>query len=262
MWSHPLIYAQSEVADSCEKALDDGVLLVLKRFPLLLAEEEVELHGKTGGSGFQLPHHIHHVGIDERMGGKELVCPQAEQGEVDLVAHYLFFGEISALYDGIANVPVNDTYAAEIKIYAAHDPSSVTFLHWFPVLERVIDKSLGRDGHYGIVEIAHLDGSERYLLHRAVDARLVNGNPVAFVYHVVACEPYSGNKSGDGVLEHKHEYCRCRTQSGKQCQRVAVYEYRHYDYHREEHHHNLQNSAERVQILVMGRALVNIKHFQ
>ena len=118
------------------------------------------------------------------------------------------------------------------------------------------------DGDDGVVEVAHLHRGEGYLLHRTVDTSLFHRYPVALVEHVVAREAYSCHKSGDGVLEHEHEDGGCGAKSCEQGEGIAVDDYRHNHNHRQEHHHNLEYAAEGVEILVMSRLHVGVKHLQ
>ena len=52
--------------------------MVFPRLPFLLAEEEIKLYRKSLLRGFELAHHVGHIGVDERMGGKVAVGPTAE----------------------------------------------------------------------------------------------------------------------------------------------------------------------------------------
>ena len=207
------------------------------------------------------------------MGGKVAVGPTAEEGEVDLLGSgsktarnggcvvYFLFGEVVTGDEGLTDVGGDDADGVEIEIDTARHPSTFTLLHRFPVLEGVVNESLRGDCHDGVVEVAHLHRGEGYFLYRAIHACLLHRYPVALVQHVVAGETNTGNKSRDSVLENEHEYCRCRSKSGKQCERVAVDDYRHNHNHREEHHHNLEHSAEGVEILMMSRLGIGIEHF-
>ena len=52
--------------------------MVVIFLPSLFAEEEIKLYWKPLLRGFELAHHVGHIGVDERMGGKVAVGPTAE----------------------------------------------------------------------------------------------------------------------------------------------------------------------------------------
>ena len=189
-----MIYRKAEVLHGSIYSLEDFVLLVFIFLPSLLAEEEIKLYWKALLRGFELAHHVGHIGVDERMGGKVAVGPTAEEGEVDFF-FYLVFGEVVTGDEGLTDVGGDDADGVEIEIDTARYPATFTLLHRFPVLEGVVNEGLRSDGDDGVVEVAHLHRGEGYLLHRAVYACLLHRYPVALVQHVVAGETNTGNKS-------------------------------------------------------------------
>ena len=81
----------------------------------------------------------------------------------------------------LAQVVVHDFNGIYIVVHVTPHPASVTLLHAYPVLERLIDERLGRDCNDGIIEVTHLDRGKRHIFHITVHTRLFHRNPVAFV---------------------------------------------------------------------------------
>ena len=146
--------------------------------------------------------------------------------------------------------------AAEIKIHGTLHPSSLSFLHPFPVLERVIHQGLWGHSDDGIIEITYLHRSERHLFHDTVGTSFRYGNPIAFMQHVVTGKTDARNKSFDGVLEHKHQNGRRSTQSCKQFHRVFIDDDRYDDDGSHEDHQQAQYADERIEVLLFVAALL------
>ena len=149
--------------------------------------------------------------------------------------------------------------AADVDVDAALDAPSATLAHGVPVLERIAHQQVGRQGGHGVVPVAHLDGVERHLRHRAVHAIFGHLDPVAHLQHVVGRELYTAHEAHDGVLEHQHQYGGHRTQTGQQVQRVLVRQFADDDddaHQPDEHLHRLHQSLERA-VAVAARLAIH-----
>ena len=97
------------------------------------------------------------------------------------------------------------------RLFAAY-----VLLHTHPVLKRAVNECLRGYGDDGVVEVAHLDGGQRDVLHPAVDTSATDGNPVTDMNHVIVCQADASHQTLDGVLKGQHQDSRGSPQSGKQ----------------------------------------------
>ena len=185
-------------------------------FPFLLLQKEIEVHGNAIRSGLSFTDKIGHLFIHIVTSCKHTFHITAEKGKVHLLTLQFVFLEITFLQQMLAQVIVHDFNGIYIVVHVTPHPTSVTLLHAYPVLERLIDERLGRDSNDGIIEVTHLDRGKRHIFHITVHPRLFHRNPVAFVKHVIRGQTNACHQSGDSILKDKKEYCRQSAQSGKE----------------------------------------------
>ena len=149
--------------------------------------------------------------------------------------------------------------AAEIEINNSLHSSSPTLLHTNPVLERTIHQSSWRNGNDGIIEITHLYGSKRHILHNTIGIHRLHGNPVALVQHIITGESHTGSQTEDSILEHQHQDSRSSTQAGKQGHRTLTQQNSNHNHSSHKEHQHSKYAAEGMEILLSRRtALIPI----
>ena len=149
--------------------------------------------------------------------------------------------------------------ATEIEVNQAFHPSSPTILHTNPVLERTIHQGGRRNGDDGIIEVAHLDGSERHFLHDTISIHRLHRNPVALMEHIVARKTDTRSQTRNRILENQHEDCRSGTQSSKQGKRTLAQQDGHHHDTCYKEHENPEHATESMKILLSrGPAILGI----
>ncbi len=84
-------------------------------------------------------------------------------------------------------------HALLIQKQAALDSPPAAFLHASPVLERIADKTLGRDVAYGLVPVLHLHRMQGNINDIAVYVELRHFHPVAHSDQVVGGDLHTGH---------------------------------------------------------------------
>ena len=98
-------------------------------------------------------------------------------------------------------------------------------LHTPPILKRITDQQIGRNGSDGIVPIAHLHCIERHFNHRTVSSVFGHSNPVTYFQHIICRKLDAGHKSHDTVFKHQHQDGSRSTKPGEQHHRRFIYQY-------------------------------------
>ena len=100
--------------------------------------------------------------------------------------------------------------------------SSSGLLHTPPVLKRITDQSIGRNGGNGIVPVTYLYGIQGYFNHRSVGSILRHLNPVSHLQHIVGRKLNTRNEAHNTVFEHQHQDSGRSSQTGKQHHRRFI----------------------------------------
>ena len=113
-------------------------------------------------------------------------------------------------------------HACHIDINGTLHPASAGLLHSLPVLKRIADQQVRRNGRNRIIEITHLHGIQRYFYHCTVRTIFRHGDPVAHLQHIVGRKLNTGYKSHDTIFENQHQNSGRRSQSGQQDHRALI----------------------------------------
>ena len=118
-----------------------------------------------------------------------------------------------------------ESYTVHIDIDRTLHTPSTGLLHTPPILKRIADQQIGRDGSDGIVPIAHLHRIERHFNHRTVGSVFGHSNPVTYFQHIICRKLNAGHKSHDTVFKHQHQDGSRSTKPGEQYHRRFIYQY-------------------------------------
>ena len=160
---------QAEPWQGSYDVLDDVGCYVLMGDPVFLAGEEVELYRQTFRCGLELAHEDAEIGVDLGEGTEIMLGGGAEETEVHRVAVRspafgpCFRGEAFQLFRGA------EPDGIHVYIEGTGYSAALTLAHSAPVLERIADQGVGRNGYYRIVPVADLDRVQGHFLHRTVD---------------------------------------------------------------------------------------------
>ena len=106
-------------------------------------------------------------------------------------------------------------HGSHVNEQRAFDAATSTLAHASPVLERVTDQCVGRNGGDGLVEVLYFYGSQWHFNHITVGTVFGHGNPVARTKHVVGRKLHTGHQSQNAVLENQHQYGGWGPQAGQ-----------------------------------------------
>src|SRR5690606_25479131 len=101
--------------------------------------------------------------------------------------------------------PLQVADAGNLQFDGPFNPPSARLLHAPPVLERVGDQVIGRNGSNGLVPVLDFYRIQIDFLYEAIGAVFGHLNPVADAHHVVGGYLDAGHKAQDGVLENQHQ---------------------------------------------------------
>ena len=86
--------------------------------------------------------------------------------------------------------------------------SSIRLLHSAPVLKRIRDQTIGRNGSVSVVPVLYSNGSQSYFSNESVCAKLAKGDPVANANRIIYRNLYAGDKSQDGIFKYQQHHRR------------------------------------------------------
>ena len=142
--------AQAEPGQSGDDVLDDVGCDMLVGDPVFLAGEEVELYRQTFRCGLELTHEDAEISIDLGDGTEIMLGGGTEETEVHRVAVQCpaigpcFRGEEFQLFRGA------EPDGIHVDIEGTGYSAAVALAHAAPVLERIADQSVWRNGYYRI----------------------------------------------------------------------------------------------------------------
>ena len=111
---------------------------------------------------------------------------------------------------------IEEMNAGGIDIQATLDAATTGGGHAAPVDERIGHQRPGRDGGDGVIEVAHFNGGQADVGHRAVGAVFRHLQPVAELEHVVGGELNTGHQAEYRVFKDQHQNGSHRTQAAYQ----------------------------------------------
>ena len=233
---------EAEGGDDGVDVVEDVGLNVLEFDPFGGAGEEVDFDGETGGGGVELPHHVGESGIHYGKRGDIALEVGAEELQVDAPLGGVESGRkepegAQPLYF----IGGGEAHGVGVDIEGAANAASAILRHGLMVAERFAHERVRGNGGDGIVEIAHLYGGERHILHRAVGAVGGHAYPVALGHHPVGRELHACHQAEYRILEHEHQHGRGRSQGSENGHGRLIYENAHAYYRTYAEHHKLRH---------------------
>ena len=98
-----------------------------------------------------------------------------------------------------------------------------------PILYRIADKRIGRDGVHRVVKALDLYRCQGDLHNVPVDILTRHSDPVAHMDHITTGQLYTGHESEDGVLKDQHKHCRQGCQAPEYCAHIDAEEQRYHN---------------------------------
>ena len=150
----------------------------------------------------------------------------------------------------------------EVNMVAQPDGSYI--FEYAPVLERVIDQCIGRNGRYRLIPIPDLYSVQRDFLDSTVGYSIGQLYPVADTQHIIGRKLYPRHKTQNTVFEYQHQYSRRCTQACKQSHRRLIHQHRDYNNAADKEQQYLKNLHKPFHwtVLLLVPCIIYIQHHQ
>ena len=117
-----------------------------------------------------------------------------------------------------------EVHAGHIYIDGTFHTASAGFLHSLPVLERITDQQVRRNGSDRVIEVTYFYGIQCHFYHCTVCTVFRHRDPISHFQHIVGRKLDAGDESHDTVFENQHQNGSGSPQSGQQHHWTLLYQ--------------------------------------
>ena len=166
----------------------------------------IDFDGKSLGGGLQLADHLHQFMVNLRMLFYIMQSIKAKHVQVDHLFPPFRFRQ-KAFTDKFFHFNGGtEVYRIHIYIQRTFDAPCSRLPHTPPILERIADQRIRRDGGDGLIKILHFHGSKRDLYHIPVRTIFTHRNPIARTQHIIGRKLYTCHQPQYTIPENQHQY--------------------------------------------------------